>query len=183
VSRLQEQYKNEILPKLKEELGVTNTMSVPKIEKITINMGLGSALGDKKILESALEELGLISSQKPMTCLARKSVASFKLREGNAIGCKVTLRKERMYEFLDRLVNVAIPRIRDFRGLNDKSFDGRGNYNMGITEQIVFPEIEFDKVTKVRGMDIAITTNAKNDEDAKKLLAMFNFPFKGENNG
>jgi large subunit ribosomal protein L5 len=183
VSRLQEQYKNEILPKLKEELGVTNTMSVPKIEKITINMGLGSALGDKKILESALEELGLISSQKPMTCLARKSVASFKLREGNAIGCKVTLRKERMYEFLDRLVNVAIPRIRDFRGLNDKSFDGRGNYNMGITEQIVFPEIEFDKVTKMRGMDIAITTNAKNDEDAKKLLAMFNFPFKGENNG
>ena len=183
MSRLQEQYKNEILPKLKEELGVTNIMSVPKIEKITINMGLGSALGDKKILESALEELGLISSQKPMTCLARKSVASFKLREGNAIGCKVTLRKERMYEFLDRLVNVAIPRIRDFRGLNEKSFDGRGNYNMGITEQIVFPEIEFDKVTKVRGMDIAITTNAKNDEDAKKLLAMFNFPFKGENNG
>jgi large subunit ribosomal protein L5 len=183
VSRLQEQYKNEILPKLKEELGVSNSMSVPKIEKITINMGLGSALGDKKILESALEELGLISSQKPMTCLARKSVASFKLREGNAIGCKVTLRKERMYEFLDRLVNVAIPRIRDFRGLNDKSFDGRGNYNMGITEQIVFPEIDFDKVTKVRGMDIAITTNAKNDEDAKKLLAMFNFPFKGENNG
>ena len=220
MSRLQEQYKNEILPKLKEELGVSNSMSVPKIEKITINMGLGSALGDKKILESALEELGvnnamsvpkiekitinmglgsalgdkkilesaleelsLISSQKPMTCLARKSVASFKLREGNAIGCKVTLRKERMYEFLDRLVNVAIPRIRDFRGLNDKSFDGRGNYNMGITEQIVFPEIEFDKVTKVRGMDIAITTNAKNDEDAKKLLAMFNFPFKGENNG
>jgi len=183
VSRLQDQYKNEILPKLKEELGVSNTMSVPKIEKITINMGLGSALGDKKILESALEELGLISSQKPMTCLARKSVASFKLREGNAIGCKVTLRKERMYEFLDRLVNVAIPRIRDFRGLNEKSFDGRGNYNMGITEQIVFPEIEFDKVTKVRGMDIAITTNAINDEDAKKLLAMFNFPFKGENNG
>ncbi|WP_416651624.1 50S ribosomal protein L5 [Candidatus Pseudothioglobus sp. Uisw_086] len=183
MSRLQEQYKNEILPKLKEVLGVSNSMSVPKIEKITINMGLGSALGDKKILESALEELGLISSQKPMTCLARKSVASFKLREGNAIGCKVTLRKERMYEFLDRLVNVAIPRIRDFRGLNDKSFDGRGNYNMGITEQIVFPEIEFDKVTKVRGMDIAITTNAKNDEDAKKLLAMFNFPFKGENNG
>ena len=183
MSRLQEQYKNEILPKLKEELGVSNSMSVPKIEKITINMGLGSALGDKKILESALEELGLISSQKPMTCLARKSVASFKLREGNAIGCKVTLRKERMYEFLDRLVNVAIPRIRDFRGLNEKSFDGRGNYNMGITEQIVFPEIEFDKVTKVRGMDIAITTNAKNDEDAKKLLAMFNFPFKGENNG
>jgi large subunit ribosomal protein L5 len=183
VSRLQEQYRNEIIPKLKEELGVGNVMSVPKIEKITINMGLGSALGDKKILESALEELGLISSQKPVSCLARKSVASFKLREGNAIGCKVTLRKERMYEFLDRLVNVAIPRIRDFRGLNAKSFDGRGNYNMGITEQIVFPEIDFEKVTKVRGMDIAITTNAQSDDDAKKLLAMFNFPFKGENNG
>jgi len=183
VSRLQEQYQNEIIPKLKEELGMGNVMSVPKIEKITINMGLGSALGDKKILESALEELGLISSQKPVSCLARKSVASFKLREGNAIGCKVTLRKERMYEFLDRLVNVAIPRIRDFRGLNAKSFDGRGNYNMGITEQIVFPEIDFEKVTKVRGMDIAITTNAQSDDDAKKLLAMFNFPFKGENNG
>jgi large subunit ribosomal protein L5 len=183
VARLQEQYKNEIIPKLQKELGVPNSMSVPKIEKITINMGLGKALGDKKVLESALEELGLISSQKPVTCLARKSVASFKLREGNAIGCKVTLRKERMYEFLDRLVNVAIPRIRDFRGLNDKSFDGRGNYNMGITEQIVFPEIEFEKVTSVRGMDIAITTNAQNDEDAKKLLAMFNFPFKGGNNG
>ena len=183
MARLQEQYKNEIIPKLQKELGVSNSMSVPKIEKITINMGLGKALGNKKVLESALEELGLISSQKPVTCLARKSVASFKLREGNAIGCKVTLRKERMYEFLDRLVNVAIPRIRDFRGLNDNSFDGRGNYNMGITEQIVFPEIEFEKVTSVRGMDIAITTNAQNDEDAKKLLAMFNFPFKGGNNG
>ena len=183
MARLQEQYKNEIIPKLQKELGVSNSMSVPKIEKITINMGLGKALGDKKVLESALEELGLFSSQKPVSCLARKSVASFKLREGNAIGCKVTLRKERMYEFLDRLVNVAIPRIRDFRGLNDNSFDGRGNYNMGITEQIVFPEIEFEKVTSVRGMDIAITTNAQNDEDAKKLLAMFNFPFKGGNNG
>ena len=183
MARLQEQYKNEIIPKLQKELGFSNSMSVPKIEKITINMGLGKALGDKKVLESALEELGLISSQKPVTCLARKSVASFKLREGNAIGCKVTLRKERMYEFLDRLVNIAIPRIRDFRGLNEKSFDGRGNYNMGITEQIVFPEIEFEKVTSMRGMDIAITTNAKNDEDAKKLLAMFNFPFKGGNNG
>ena len=179
MSRLREQYKNEIIPKLKEELGMSNALSVPKIEKITINMGLGSALGDKKVLESALEELSLISSKKPVACLARKSVASFKLREGNAIGCKVTLRKERMYEFLDRLVNIAIPRVRDFRGLSDKSFDGRGNYNMGINEQIVFPEIDFEKVTKVRGMDIAITTNAQNDDDAKKLLAMFNFPFKG----
>jgi len=179
VSRLQEQYKKEILPALQKELGMTNPMQVPKIEKITINMGLGSALGDKKILQSALEEMSLISGQKPMTCNARKSVASFKLREGNPIGCKVTLRKERMYEFLDRLVNIAIPRIRDFRGLNEKSFDGRGNYNMGLTEQIVFPEIDFEKVTRTRGMDIAITTSATNNDDAKKLLAMFNFPFKG----
>jgi len=183
VPRLQEQYKKEILPALQKELGLTNPMQVPKIEKITINMGLGSALGDKKILQSALEEMSLISGQKPMTCNARKSVASFKLREGNPIGCKVTLRKDKMYEFLDRLVNIAIPRIRDFRGLNDKSFDGRGNYNMGITEQIVFPEIDFEKVTRTRGMDIAITTSATNNDDAKKLLAMFNFPFKGQENG
>jgi large subunit ribosomal protein L5 len=183
VSRLQEQYKKEILPALQKELGMTNPMQVPKIEKITINMGLGSALGDKKILQSALEEMSLISGQKPMTCNARKSVASFKLREGNPIGCKVTLRKEKMYEFLDRLVSIAIPRIRDFRGLNEKSFDGRGNYNMGLTEQIVFPEIDFEKVTRTRGMDIAITTSATNNDDAKKLLAMFNFPFKGQENG
>ena len=183
MSRLQEQYKKEILPALQKELGMTNPMQVPKIEKITINMGLGSALGDKKILQSALEEMSLISGQKPMTCNARKSVASFKLREGNPIGCKVTLRKERMYEFLDRLVNIAIPRIRDFRGLNEKSFDGRGNYNMGLTEQIVFPEIDFEKITRTRGMDIAITTSATNNDDAKKLLAMFNFPFKGQENG
>ena len=183
MARLQQQYKEEILPALQKELGMSNPMEVPKIEKITINMGLGSTLGDKKVLQSALEEMSLISGQKPMTCIARKSVASFKLREGNAIGCKVTLRKEKMYEFLDRLVNIAIPRIRDFRGLNEKSFDGRGNYNMGLTEQIVFPEIDFEKVTRVRGMDIAITTSAKNNEDAKKLLAMFNFPFKDKENG
>ena len=179
MSRLKEHYQNEIIPKLRKELGLSNALAVPKIEKITINMGLGSALGDKKVLESALEELSLISAQRPVTCLARKSVASFKIREGNAIGCKVTLRKDRMYEFLDRLVNIAIPRIRDFRGLSEKSFDGRGNYNMGINEQIVFPEIDFEKVTKLRGMDIAITTNAQSDEVAMKLLAMFNFPFKG----
>ena len=183
MSRLQEQYKKEILPALQKELGLSNPMQVPKIEKITINMGLGSALGDKKILQSALEEMSLISGQKPLTCNARKSVASFKLREGNPIGCKVTLRKEKMYEFLDRLVNIAIPRIRDFRGLNEKSFDGRGNYNMGLTEQIVFPEIDFEKVTRTRGMDIAVTTSATNNEDSKKLLAMFNFPFKGQENG
>lgn len=178
MSRLQEQYKTQIHPALQKELGLANPMSVPKVEKITINMGLGSALGDKKILQSALEEMGLISGQKPMTCNARKSVASFKLREGNPIGCKVTLRKKKMYEFIDRLVNIAIPRVRDFRGLSVNSFDGRGNYNMGIAEQIVFPEIDFEKVTKVRGMDIAITTTAQNDDDAKKLLVMFNFPFK-----
>ncbi len=178
-TRLQEQYKNEIHSALQKELGENNPMAVPKIEKITINMGLGDALGDKKVLQSALEEMGLISGQKALTTRARKSVASFKIREGNAIGCKVTLRKERMYEFLDRLINIAIPRIRDFRGLKATSFDGRGNYNMGLTEQFVFPEIDFEKVTKVRGMDIAITTTATNDDDAKKLLAMFNFPFKG----
>jgi large subunit ribosomal protein L5 len=180
VSRLQQQYKNEILPALQKELGMSNPMQVPKIVKITINMGLGSALGDKKVLQSALEEMSLISGQKPLTCNARKSVASFKLREGNPIGCKVTLRKQRMYEFLDRLVNIAIPRIRDFRGLKTTAFDGRGNYNMGITEQTTFAEIDFEKVTRVRGMDIAITTSAKSDEDAKKLLAMFKFPFKGQ---
>ena len=183
MARLKQQYKDEIAPTLQKELGLKNPMAVPKIEKITLNMGLGKALGDKKILQSALEEMSLISGQKPMTCNARKSVASFKLREGNPIGCKVTLRKDKMYEFLDRLVNIAIPRIRDFRGLNEKSFDGRGNYNMGITEQIVFPEIDFEKVTRTRGMDIAITTSATNNDDAKKLLAMFNFPFKGQENG
>lgn len=179
VARLQEQYKKEILPALQKELDINNPMAVPRIEKITVNMGLGSVLGDKKILQSALEEISLITGQKPIPCLARKSVASFKLREGNVIGCKVTLRKERMYEFLDRLVNIAIPRIRDFRGLNEKSFDGRGNYNMGLTEQIVFPEIDFEKVTRMRGMDIAITTSTQNNDDAKKLLVLFNFPFKG----
>jgi large subunit ribosomal protein L5 len=179
VSRLQEEYIKVIKPALQKELGLDNIMAVPKITKITINMGLGSALGDKKVLQSALEEMSLISGQKPVVCNARKSVASFKIREGNAIGCKVTLRKEKMYEFLDRLVNVAIPRIRDFRGLKATSFDGRGNYNMGITEQITFAEIDFEKVTRTRGMDIAITTTAASDDDAKKLLALFKFPFKG----
>jgi large subunit ribosomal protein L5 len=179
VSRLQEEYIKVIKPALQKELGLDNIMAVPKITKITINMGLGSALGDKKVLQSALEEMSLISGQKPVVCNARKSVASFKIREGNAIGCKVTLRKEKMYEFLDRLVNVAIPRIRDFRGLKATSFDGRGNYNMGITEQITFAEIDFEKVTRTRGMDIAITTTAASDDDAKKLLALYKFQFKG----
>ena len=178
MSRLQEQYKKEILPKLKKELGVSNSMSVPKIEKITINMGLGSALGDKKVLESALEELGLISSQKPVTCLARKSVASFKIREGWPIGCKVTLRGNKMYEFMERLIDVAIPRERDFRGLNPKSFDGQGNYNFGIKEQIIFPEIKYDTVASIRGMDVCINTSATNKEDAKALLEVLQFPFK-----
>jgi large subunit ribosomal protein L5 len=179
VARLEEQYKKEILPALQKDLNIQNPNAVPKIEKITINMGLGDALGDKKVLQNALEEMSTIAGQKAVTCYARKSVASFKIREGNPIGCKVTLRKTKMYEFLDRLVNVAIPRIRDFRGLKATAFDGRGNYNMGLTEQYVFPEIDFEKVVKVRGMDIAITTSATNDDDAKKLLAMFNFPLKG----
>lgn len=179
MSRLEQLYKTEIIPVLQKKLELKNTMAVPKIEKVVINMGLGSALGDKKFLQNALEEMGLIAAQKPITCNAKKSVASFKLREGNPIGCKVTLRRKRMYEFLDRLVNIAIPRIRDFRGLNANSFDGRGNYNMGIDEQIVFPEIDFDKVVKIHGMDIAIITNATNNNDAKQLLTSFNFPFKG----
>ena len=179
MARLEEQYKKEILPALQKDLNIQNPNAVPKIEKITLNMGLGDALGDKKVLENALEEMSTIAGQKAVTCYARKSVASFKIREGNPIGCKVTLRKTKMYEFLDRLVNVAIPRIRDFRGLKATAFDGRGNYNMGLTEQYVFPEIDFEKVVKVRGMDIAITTSATNDDDAKKLLAMFNFPLKG----
>jgi large subunit ribosomal protein L5 len=180
VARLKDLYNNEIAKKLQKELGVKNPMAVPKITKITLNMGLGgSAMSDKKIIAAAVDEMAQIAGQSPIKTLARKSVASFKVREGNVIGCKVTLRKERMYEFLDRLINIAVPRIRDFRGLSAKSFDGRGNYNMGLTEQIVFPEIDFEKVVQMRGMDIAITTTATNDEDAKKLLAAFNFPFKG----
>ncbi len=178
MARLREDYKNNIIPALKKQLGVKNIMSVPKIEKITLNMGLGNTVGDKKLLQNAVEEMGLIAGQKPIIVNARKSVASFKLREGMPIGAKVTLRGEKMYDFLDRLVNVAIPRIRDFRGLNPKSFDGRGNFSMGITEQIMFPEIDFEKVQKIRGMDICITTSARTNEDAKKLLVAFNFPFK-----
>ncbi len=177
-ARLKQEYLNNIVVKLKDELGLDNIMSVPKIEKITINMGLGDAVGDKKIVQNAVDEMALIAGQKPIVVKAKKSVASFKLREGMSIGCKVVLRKDKMYEFLDRLVNVAIPRIRDFRGLNVKSFDGRGNFSMGITEQIVFPEIDFEKIQKIRGMDICITTSAKTNEHAKKLLAAFNFPFK-----
>ena len=179
MSRLQEFYKNTVVPKLMEEQGYKNPMQVPRLEKITINMGVGEAIGDKKALEGALNDMEKISGQKPVTTLARKSVASFKVRDGYPIGCKVTLRSERMYEFLDRLINVAIPRIRDFRGLNGKAFDGRGNYNMGVKEQIIFPEIEYEKIDALRGMDISFTTSARTDEDGRALLTAFNFPFKG----
>jgi large subunit ribosomal protein L5 len=178
MSRLQQFYKDTVVKKLMDERGYENIMQVPRIEKITINMGVGEAIGDKKVIENALADMEKISGQKPVTTLARKSVASFKVRDGYPIGCKVTLRKERMYEFLDRLISVAIPRIRDFRGMSSKAFDGRGNYNMGVKEQIIFPEIEYEKIDALRGMDINITTSASNDEDARALLAAFNFPFK-----
>ncbi|WP_456406320.1 50S ribosomal protein L5 [Thiolapillus sp.] len=161
-----------------EKFGYKSVMQVPRIEKITINMGVGEATGDKKILQNAVGDMTQIAGQKPVVTLARKSVAGFKIREGWPIGCKVTLRAERMYEFLDRLVNIAIPRIRDFRGLNPKSFDGRGNYSMGVKEQIIFQEVEYDKIDALRGMDITITTSAGSDEEGKALLEGFNFPFK-----
>ncbi|MCK0155283.1 50S ribosomal protein L5 [Alcanivorax sp. S6407] len=179
MSDLKKIYQDEIVPKLKEELGLGNIMEVPKITKITLNMGVGEASADRKAMDGALADMTAISGQKPLVTKARKSVAGFKIREGWPIGCKVTLRNDRMYEFLERLVSIAIPRIRDFRGLNAKSFDGRGNYSMGLREQIVFPEIDFDKVDKLRGLDITITTNAKTDDQARALLRAFNFPLKG----
>lgn len=179
MARLQQVYKSEILPKLKEELGVKSVMQVPKITKITINMGVGEALADKKVLENAVRDLEQITGQKAVITKARKSIAAFKVREGWPIGCKVTLRSERMYEFLDRLITVAIPRIRDFRGISPKQFDGRGNFSMGVTEQIIFPEIDYDKIDALRGLDIAITTTARTDEEGRALLKAFNFPFKG----
>ena len=178
MSRLQTYYKETVVPQLKEQLGLDNVMEVPKVTKITLNMGVGEAVGDKKIMDRAVGDMTAIAGQKPIVNNARKSVASFKIRDGWPVGCKVTLRRERMYEFMDRLVNVAIPRIRDFRGLNRKSFDGRGNYSMGVKEQIIFPEIEYDKVDKLRGMDITITTTARTDGEGKALLKAFNFPFK-----
>ena len=177
--RLEQFYRDTVVKKLMSESGFKNVMQVPRIEKITLNMGLGEAIGDKKVIGHALSDMEKIAGQKPVTTLARKSVASFKVRDGYPIGCKVTLRNERMYEFLDRLISIAIPRIRDFRGQNPKSFDGRGNYNMGVKEQIIFPEIEYEKIDTIRGMDICITTSAKNDEDGRALLSAFNFPFKG----
>jgi len=178
MARLQTYYKETVVPKLMEQLGFKNVMQVPRITKITLNMGVGEAVADKEVMDRATGDLALISGQKPIVKLARKSVASFKIRDGWPVGCKVTLRRQQMYEFLDRLVNIAIPRIRDFRGLNYKSFDGRGNYSMGVKEQIMFPEIDYDKIDAIRGMDITITTNARNDEEAMALLQAFNFPFR-----
>ncbi|MGD9661636.1 MAG: 50S ribosomal protein L5 [Porticoccaceae bacterium] len=179
MARLKEVYKKEIAPRLQAELGLNNVMEIPRITKITLNMGVGEALADKKILENAVNEMTLISGQKPVITKARKSVAGFKVREGWPIGCKVTLRSERMYDFLERLISIAIPRIRDFRGISPKSFDGRGNFSMGVSEQIIFPEIDYDKVDALRGMDITITTTAKNDDEGRALLRAFNFPLKG----
>lgn len=171
-------YDQEIRPKLKEDLGLDNVMEVPRITKVTLNMGVGEAVGDRKQLDSAVSDMELIAGQKPIITVARKSIAGFKIRDGYPIGCKVTLRRARMYEFLDRLINIAIPRQRDFRGLSPKTFDGRGNYSMGITEQIVFTEIDYDKIDKIRGLDIAITTTAKTDDQARALLKAFNFPLR-----
>jgi|SRR5690606_6793104 large subunit ribosomal protein L5 len=179
MSNLKQVYEKEIVAKLQQELGLDNVMEVPRITKITLNMGVGEASQDRKAIEGALADMTAIAGQQPVVTKARKSVAGFKIREGWPIGVKVTLRKQRMYEFLERLVSVAVPRIRDFRGLNAKSFDGRGNYSMGLKEQIVFPEIDFDKVDKLRGLDITITTTAKTDEHALALLRAFNFPMKG----
>jgi large subunit ribosomal protein L5 len=178
MARLQEFYNTEAVAKLQEQLGLSNVMEVPKIVKITLNMGVGEAVNDKKLINKAVEDMTLIAGQKAAITLTRKSVASFKIRDGYPIGCKVVLRRERMYEFLDRLVSIAIPRIRDFRGLNPKAFDGTGNYNMGVQEQIVFPEVDYDSVDSVRGMDIAITTTATTDEQGRALLDVFKFPFK-----
>jgi len=178
MSRLQTYYKEKLIPQLMDQLELENVMEVPKITKITLNMGVGEAVLDKKVMANATADLAAISGQKPIVNNSRKSVASFKIRDGWPVGCKVTLRRERMYEFLDRLVNISIPRIRDFRGLNRKSFDGRGNYSFGISEQIMFPEIDFDKIDTIRGMDITITTNAKDDKEGLALLQAFNFPFK-----
>jgi large subunit ribosomal protein L5 len=178
MSRLQEHYHKEGVPQLMERLRLSNPMAVPRLAKITLNMGVGEALADRKALEHAMDDLTRISGQRPIACKARRSVASFKVRTGFPIGCKVTLRRERMYEFLDRLINIAIPRIRDFRGLSGRSFDGRGNFSMGVKEQIIFPEINYDQVDAIRGLDITITTTARNDEAGRALLETFKFPLR-----
>ncbi len=179
MTRLQEFYKNVVVPELVKQFGYQSIMEVPRIEKITLNMGVGEAVADKKVMEYAVGDLQKISGQKPVVTVARKSIAGFKIRDDYPVGCKVTLRRERMFEFLDRLVTIALPRVRDFRGVNGKSFDGSGNYNMGVREQIIFPEIEYDKIDALRGLNITITTTAKTDEEAKALLSLFKFPFKG----
>jgi len=179
MARLKEQYNEKIASKLKEELGLKNVMEIPRITKITLNMGVGDALADKKVLEHAVGDLEKIAGQKPVVTKARKSIAGFKVREDWPIGCKVTLRREKMYEFLDRLVSIAIPRVRDFRGISPKQFDGRGNFSMGVSEQIIFPEIDYDKIDKIRGLDICISTTARNDDEGRALLRAFNFPLKG----
>ncbi|TEW52203.1 50S ribosomal protein L5 [Psychromonas algicola] len=178
MAKLHDFYKDNVVSDLQKQFDYTSVMQVPRIEKITLNMGVGEALADKKVLEHAASDMAAISGQKPMITKARRSVAGFKIREGYPIGCKVTLRGARMWDFFERLVTIAIPRTRDFRGLNAKSFDGRGNYSMGVREQIIFPEIDYDKVDKVRGLDITITTSAKSDEEARALLTAFNFPFR-----
>ncbi|MFP6807681.1 MAG: 50S ribosomal protein L5 [Pseudomonadales bacterium] len=175
---LKKVYDDELKPKLKEQLGLANVMEVPRITKITLNMGVGEAIGDRKQLDAAVSNLEAIAGQKVVTNNARKSIAGFKIREGYPIGCKVTLRRDRMYEFLERLISIAIPRQRDFRGISPKSFDGRGNFSMGFTEQIVFPEIDYDKIDKIRGLDVAITTTAKNDDEGRALLRAFGFPLR-----
>lgn len=178
MAKLHDFYKDTVVAQLQEQFGYKSVMQVPRIEKITLNMGVGEAISDKKVLEHATNDLTAISGQKPVTTVARKSVAGFKIREGYPIGTKVTLRGERMWEFLERLISISIPRIRDFRGLNPKSFDGRGNYSMGVREQIIFPEIEYDKIDKIRGLDVTITTSAKDNEEGLALLSAFEFPFK-----
>ncbi|MCF3098253.1 50S ribosomal protein L5 [Aeromonas australiensis] len=178
MAKLHDYYKSDVVNELSKQFGYKTIMQVPRIEKITLNMGVGEAISDKKLLENAVADMAAISGQKPLVTKARKSVAGFKIREGYPIGCKVTLRGERMWEFLERLICISVPRIRDFRGLNAKAFDGRGNYSMGVREQIIFPEIDYDKVDRVRGLDITITTSANTDEEGRALLAAFNFPFR-----
>ena len=179
MATLKEKYRSEIVAQLKEELGLDNIMEVPRITKITLNMGVGEAVGDKKVLENAIADMEKIAGQKAVVTKARRSIAGFKIRDGWPIGCKETLRSDRMYEFLERLISIAIPRVRDFRGISPKSFDGRGNFAMGVTEQIIFPEIEYDQVDALRGMDITITTTARTDDEGRALLRAFNFPLKG----
>ncbi|MGO9514232.1 MAG: 50S ribosomal protein L5 [Steroidobacteraceae bacterium] len=178
MARLQQIYREKIVPELKQSLGLKNAMQVPRIVKITVNMGVGEAVADKKVMDAATADLAKITGQKPAVTKAKKSVATFKVRDGQAIGCKVTLRGARMYEFLDRLVNIAIPRIRDFRGISARSFDGRGDYSLGVKEQIIFPEIQYDQIDQIRGMDITISTSAHDDRDGRALLEAFNFPFR-----